>query len=142
MSGRARQVWWSIYYLNAARLGLRGELGQQRSPALTLPGHLHLCISLPALLGAKHALSPPPLVFVSVAENLKAQHIGFLFSAPIRQRKHLWLETKCVKDGAGGGVGTEAFCLAGGFVSWLDTSFIKLKFIGRSGNPGPEKTEG
>lgn len=43
-----------------------------RAPAL----HVSL---LASGLEAKHALPAPPVVFVSVAENLKAQHIGFLF---------------------------------------------------------------
>lgn len=83
-------------------------------------------------LQVKQGLARLLLSFVSVAENLKAWHIGFLFSTPIRQRKHLWFETKCVKDGGGVGaeVGTEVFCLRERFISLLDTSFIKMKFIG------------
>lgn len=82
-------------------------------------------------LQVKQGLARLLLSFVSMAENLKAQHIGFLFSTPIRQRKHLWFETKCVKDGGEGAeVGTEVFCLRERFISLLDTSFIKMKFIG------------
>lgn len=94
-----------------------------------LPGHWPFPFPLSLFqLQVKQGPSPLLLSFVSVAENLKAQRITFLFCTLIRQRKHLRLGTKCVKDG--GGVGVEVFCLKKRFISSLDTSFIKMKFIG------------
>ena len=93
---------WSIDDLNGFSWGWGVSQGNQ-SPCSSprAPGPFPFPSWL-SPLQVKQGLAHLLLSFVSVAENLKARHIGFLFSTPIRQRKHLWFETKCVKMGVGG----------------------------------------